>query len=138
METTITEEALDVVRRWAAVELAGDVPAYEPLLAQDFRGVGPVGFVLDRTGWSQRHLGDLVNEEFEILEPNVRWFGETAIVEGVLHQRTIARGRDASGEFRVVLVLVHERDSWVIANVQLSGPLIAPGEIAPFLKDRTA
>ncbi|MEA5457054.1 nuclear transport factor 2 family protein [Sinomonas sp. JGH33] len=136
METTITEEALDVVRRWAAIELAGDVPAYEPLLAQDFHGVGPVGFVLDRTGWAQRHFGDLSNEEFDVRDPNVRTFGETVIVEGVLHQRTIARGRDASGEFRVVLVLVREDDSWAIANIQLSGPLIAPDEVAPFLKDR--
>lgn len=134
MEPTITEEVLGLVRRWAAAELAGDVTAYGTLLADDFRGIGPVGFVLDKTQWAQRHLGDLHNEEFEILEPHVRHYRDTALVEAVQRQKTHASGHDASGSFRVLLVLVREGQAWAIANIQLSGPLIAPGQTAPFLR----
>ncbi|WP_138442378.1 nuclear transport factor 2 family protein [Sinomonas susongensis] len=129
METTATEEVLGLVNRWAAAELAGDVAAYETLLATDFQGIGPVGFVLDRTQWAGRHLGgDVVNEQFEILEPHVRHYRDTALVEAVQRQKTVARGHDASGSFRVLLVLVRDGEAWVIAHIQLSGPLLTPGD----------
>ncbi|WP_422935647.1 nuclear transport factor 2 family protein [Sinomonas sp. P47F7] len=136
METTTTTEVLDLVQAWAATELSGDVEAYGPLFADDFQGIGPVGFVLDKDRWEQRHRGDVVNEKFEILEPHVRHYGDTALVEAVQRQKTVARGRDASALFRVLLVLVRRDERWVIANVQLSGPLVAPGETAPWLKEK--
>jgi ketosteroid isomerase-like protein len=132
----ITEDVLDVVNAWAGAELAGDVEAYDLLLAEDFQGIGPVGFVLDKARWAQRHLGDVVNEEFEILEPHLRQYGDTALVEAVQRQKTQARGRDASASFRVLIVLVRDRDRWLIANIQLSGPLIAPGDTAPWLREQ--
>lgn len=51
------QEVLDLVNRWARVELAGDVAAYPGLLDKHFLGVGPVGFVLDKDQWAQRHQG---------------------------------------------------------------------------------
>jgi uncharacterized protein (TIGR02246 family) len=131
---TTEQEVLDLVSRWAHVELTGDVDAYADLLAEDFVGVGPVGFALDGEQWAQRHRGGLQNEEFDILEPNVRLHGDTAIVGAVQRQKTIARGRDASGSFRLVLVAVRENGRWVIAHIQLSGPLIAPGETPSFVR----
>ncbi|WP_336852281.1 nuclear transport factor 2 family protein [Sinomonas albida] len=136
METNTTTEVLDLVQAWAAAELAGDVDAYGPLFADDFQGIGPVGFVLDKDRWAQRHRGDVVNEEFEILEPHVRYYGDTALVEAIQRQKTMARGKDASASFRVLVVLVRQGEGWVIANVQLSGPLIGPGESAPWLKEK--
>ncbi|WP_415854011.1 nuclear transport factor 2 family protein, partial [Sinomonas sp. G460-2] len=91
METTTTTEVLDLVQAWASAELSGDVDAYGPLFADDFQGIGPVGFVLDKDRWAQRHRGDVVNEEFEILEPHVRHYGDTALVEAVQRQKTVAR-----------------------------------------------
>lgn len=133
---TIAEDVLDVVKAWAAAELEGDVEAYGPLLIDDFQGIGPVGFVLDKARWAQRHLGDVVNEEFEILEPHLRQYGNTALVEAVQRQKTQARGRDASASFRVLIVLVRDDDRWLIANIQLSGPLIAPGDTASWLREQ--
>jgi hypothetical protein len=49
-----TQQVLDLVQRWAAVELAGDVEAYGHLLTADFTGVGPVGFVLTGEQWGER------------------------------------------------------------------------------------
>jgi ketosteroid isomerase-like protein len=58
---TTEQEVLDLVARWANTELTGDVDAYTDLPAEDFVGVGPVGFVLDGEQWAQRHRGGLKN-----------------------------------------------------------------------------
>jgi hypothetical protein len=39
---------------------------------------GPVGFVLDAEEWAQRHNGDLKNHDFEVADPHVRVFADTA------------------------------------------------------------
>jgi len=126
----------EVINRWSDAELTGDADAFSALLTDDFHGIGPVGFVLDGGRWAQRHRGEAVNEAFEILERRVRIHGDTAIVVAIQRQRTIAHGHDSSGDFRVGLVLVRDGGAWRIANIQLSGPLIAPGETAPFIAAR--
>ncbi|MDQ3432895.1 MAG: nuclear transport factor 2 family protein, partial [Actinomycetota bacterium] len=115
-------------------ELNGDVDAYSNLVTPDFTGSGPAGFVLTAEQWAQRHRGDVENHEFEVTDPHVRVYGDTAIVEGVQTQRTTARGRDTSGSFRLGLVAVRTSDSWAIAHLQLSGPLIAAGEMPAFAR----
>jgi rhodanese-related sulfurtransferase/ketosteroid isomerase-like protein len=127
-----TQQILDLVSRWSQAELTGDVAAYDDLLTGDFTGIGPVGFVLDREQWAGRHRGGLTNHEFEIVDPQVRAYGDAAIVSGVQRQRATARGHDASGSFRLTLVAVRQGDRWVIANIQLSGPLQAPSAPPPF------
>lgn len=123
------QQILDLVDRFTTAELAGDVDAYDELLHADFRGIGPVGFVLDKGAWAQRHHGDLTNHEFAITEPEVRALGDaTAVITGIQRQCTTAMGRDSSGEFRIGMVAVHDGDRWVIAQVQLSGPMIAAGQ----------
>jgi len=132
--TVSEQEVLDLVQRWAEVELRGDADAYGDLLAPDFIGVGPVGFVLTRDQWAERHRGDLKNEEFEVQDPHVRIYGDTAIVEAVQRQQTTVMGRDTSGSFRLIVVAVKEEGRWVIANIQLSGPLVPPGTMPPFAR----
>jgi ketosteroid isomerase-like protein len=131
---TYTQDVLDLVDRWANAELTGNVDAYADLLDDEFVGVGPVGFVLDKARWAGRHRGDLENHEFEIIEPHLRIIGETAIVEAVQRQRTTAMGRDTSGSFRVVIVVVQRDGRWAIVHIQLSGPLIAAGEMPSFAR----
>jgi ketosteroid isomerase-like protein len=128
------QEVLDLVDRWAQAELAGDIAAYPALLDERFSGIGPVGFVLDRGQWAARHEGGLENHEFEILEPHARSYGDTVLVEAVQRQRTTARGRDTSGSFRLGLVATKQDGAWRIAHIQLSGPLIAPGEMPAFAR----
>jgi hypothetical protein len=132
-----TQQVLDMIQRWAAAELAGRVEAYEHLLTADFTGIGPVGFVLTAEQWAQRHLGDLHNEKFDVLDPHVRLYGDpadTAVVEAVQQQTTTAMGRDTSGSFRLGLVAVRAGQDWRIAHIQLSGPLIKPGEMPHFAR----
>lgn len=76
----------------------------------------------------------LRNHEFTVTDPHVRTYGDTAIVEAVQQQKTTAMGRDTSGSFRLLVVAVRQEGRWVIAHVQLSGPLIAPGEMPSFAR----
>ena len=134
------QQVRDLVQRWAAAELAGAVEAYHDLLTADFVGVGPVGFVLTGQQWAQRHRGDLHNEEFEVLDPRLRIYGDpahTAVVEAVQRQTTTAMGRDTSGSFRLCLVAIRTGPTWRIAHIQLSGPLIKPGEMPAFARQST-
>lgn len=128
------QEVLELVRRWAEAELIGDADAYGEVLAQDFIGVGPAGFVLTRDQWAERHREGLENEEFEVQDPHVRIYGDTAIVEAVQKQRTSFKGSDTSGSFRLIAVAVKQEGRWVLANIQLSGPLVPPGPKPSFAR----
>jgi hypothetical protein len=132
-----TQQVLDLINRLAVAEVAGDVAAYDQLLASDFTGIGPVGFVLTGEQWAKRHLGDLHNDSFEVLDPHVRFYGDpagAAVVEAVEQQQTTAMGRDVSGSFRLGLVAVRLGQEWRIAHIQLSGPLLKPGEMPSFAR----
>jgi ketosteroid isomerase-like protein len=118
-------DVLDVVRRWAEAEQHNDAGLLDGLLADDFVGVGPAGFVLDHQQWLQRFGNGLVNSAFAVEDPQVREYGTAAVVVGVLAQQTTFAGRDNSGRFRITLVAVRgarSRGGWQLANVHI-GPL---------------
>jgi hypothetical protein len=46
-----SSDVLDLVHGWAAAERLDDVGLLDGLLAEDFVGMGPVGFVLIRDQW---------------------------------------------------------------------------------------
>jgi ketosteroid isomerase-like protein len=125
---------LDLVQRWAAAEQQNDATALDGLLAPEFAGVGPVGFVLTREQWLARFASGLENRAFAVEDPQVRLFGDaaadaavdTAVVIGVLAQETSWQGGDNSGRFRVTLVAVRPAGNWLLAHVHI-GMLQAPG-----------
>jgi hypothetical protein len=105
------------------------------MLTEDFQGIGPVGFVLDREQWAGRHAGGgVTNHELTVSDPHVRIYGDTAVVEAVETQRTTAMGMENNGSFRIGVVATRRDGRWAIAHVQFSGPMIAPGEAPPFTK----
>jgi ketosteroid isomerase-like protein len=112
-------DVLDLVGHWAAAEQASDAAALEGLLADDFVGVGPLGFVLDRGQWLVRFDNGLENRAFAVEEPQVRDYGSSAVVVGVLAQQTSFQGRDNSGRFRLTLVAVRPADRWLLANAHI-------------------
>jgi ketosteroid isomerase-like protein len=123
---TATTEILDLVQRWAAAEQHNDPGLLDDVLAEDFHGVGPVGFVLDRPQWLARFGNGLQNRAFAVEDAQVRDYGAAAVVVGVLAQETSFQGADNSGRFRVTVVAVRPADRWLLANVHI-GPLQPAG-----------
>ncbi len=116
---------------WAAAELRGDTAHLERTLADDFVGVGPRGFTLSKEQWLERHeSGKLRYESFRLDEVQVRPYGDAAVTvcrqsaEGVYEDE---KGRfDIKEQFRVTLVFVRQRGSWLLAGLQLSPILGRP------------
>lgn len=125
MISTTQDQILDLSRHWADAERQSDAAALEGLLAGDFVAIGPRGFVLNRQQWLDRYgSGDLKNEAFDVREVSVREYGDdTAIAIGVQEQRATFQGHDASGRFRLGMVTVRQAERWLIAGLQLSGPI---------------
>jgi ketosteroid isomerase-like protein len=119
------DEVLDLVRRWAAAEEKNDAGLLDGLLADDFVGVGPFGFVLPREQWLVRFDNGLENRAFAVEDPQARDYGTAAVVIGVQAQETSYQGNDNSGRFRLTLVAVRPADRWLVAGVHI-GPLQAP------------
>jgi hypothetical protein len=123
-QTDFSTRIHQLVQRWAAAELSGDVQELDELLAADFRAIGPLGFVLDRARWQQRYAsGDLVNEAFEITEVEPRRYGSVAVVNAVQTQKSAHRGNPSPGNFRLTLVAAEkpaDPQGWDIVNIQLS------------------
>ena len=116
---------LDLIRRWAAAEEQNDAGALDGLLAGDFAGVGPFGFILTRDQWLARFTNGLVNRSFAVTDLQVRDFGTAAVGIGVLAQETSWQGNDNSGRFRVTLVATQADEGWQLAHVHI-GPLQVP------------
>jgi ketosteroid isomerase-like protein len=124
---TDTTDVLDLVGRWAAAEQGNDAQALEGLLADDFVGVGPLGFVLDRDQWLARFGNGLTNRAFAVEDAQVRDYGAAAVVVAVLAQETSYRGGDNSGRFRLTLVAVRPADRWLLAGAHIGMLQQPPG-----------
>jgi ketosteroid isomerase-like protein len=122
---TAADAVLDLAQRWAAAEQQNDAALLDGLLADDFVGVGPFGFVLTREQWLARFGNGLVNRSFTIEAPQVRGYGTAAVVVAVLAQETSWQGGDNSGRFRITLVTARSPERWLLAGVHI-GPLQIP------------
>jgi ketosteroid isomerase-like protein len=112
---------LALVDEWARAELNMDSRALDGLLADDFVGIGPYGFLLTREQWVQRYeSGVLKQQAFALEDPAVRLYGDTAVVIGSQNQRTTHQGNDVSGRFRATLVAVRNGGEWRLAGLHLS------------------
>jgi uncharacterized protein (TIGR02246 family) len=116
--TAITD-VLDLVEGWAEAEQRNDAEALDGLLADDFVGVGPLGFVLGRQQWLSRFGNGLENRSFAVEDAQVRDYGTAAVVIAVLAQETSFQGVDNSGRFRLTLVAVRPADRWLLANAHI-------------------
>lgn len=110
-----------LAEQWATAEQSADTAAIERTLADDFAGVGPLGFLLSKQEWIQRHQsGALRYTSFVLNEAQVRVYGDAAIMIGRITQAGTYQGHDTSGQFRVTLVWVRQQKGWRLANLQLS------------------
>jgi hypothetical protein len=62
---------------WAAAERDGDVGALRGMLANDFIGIGPLGFTASKAEWLDGHAGGALKyEDFRLDEVLVRRYGD--------------------------------------------------------------
>ena len=115
------QEVARLADTWAAAELQGDIRSLEPLLAEGFVGVGPLGFLLTKQEWLARHQsGDMKYSVHTLDEARARAYNEAAIVIGRLTQEATYRGNPINGQMRTTLVFVHQHGQWQLAGLHFS------------------
>jgi ketosteroid isomerase-like protein len=114
---------------WSNAERTGDTSTLDELLTDDFIGIGPVGFVVDKPTWLRRFDMGLRYDHLELDEVSIRRHGDTALV--IAHQ--LADGRHADmptpPNTRVSFTVVEDDGRPRIAALQYSfvgAPLGAP------------
>jgi ketosteroid isomerase-like protein len=116
---------------WLAAERDGDPEALSRVLADDFRAVGPVGFVLDKGQWVDRYrTGELNYEHLDLEDIDIRTHGDTVVVIARWVQQGAIGERRVDGEFRVTQIFQREGDDWMLEGIHLS-PIASPNPGPP-------
>src|SRR5437773_9866280 len=115
-------EVLELVAEWRTAELRGDVAALDRLLAADFLGIGPRGFVLNKEAWLGRHAsGDFKYLSMEQRDPVLRKYTDSAILLVTEESKSTYKGQPVSvGELRATYTYVRLRVHWRLSGVQYS------------------
>ena len=117
----VEQEVVRLADAWATAELRGDAAFLESTLADDFVGIGPLGFMLTKQEWLARHQsGDLKYASFSQDEVKVRVYNDAAILIGRQVQNGTYRGNSIQGQFRTTLVFVQQQGQWRLAGLHLS------------------
>ena len=115
------QEVVRLADAWTPAKLRGDAAFLERTLADDFVGIGPLGFMLTKQEWLARHQsGDLKYESFSLDEVKVRVYNDAAILIGRQAQNAAYRGNSIPGQFRITLVFVQQQGQWRLAGLHLS------------------
>lgn len=129
--STTEEQIRELGRRWAEAETQGDVAALDALAVDDFRLVGPLGFVLDKRQWLDRYrTGALSTRTLAWEDVEIRDYGSTAVAIGCQTQQAEFEGRPADGRFRATHVLLQRGIRWQLAGIHLS-PIGVPPQTPP-------
>ena len=115
------DHLLALGQEWAAAEQRGDATTLDHMLADDFVGIGPRGFMLTKEQWLARYQsGGLRNESFTWDEVQVRVYGNAAVATGRQTQQGAFQGHDIAGQFRVTQVFVQHGGRWLLTALHLS------------------
>jgi ketosteroid isomerase-like protein len=121
------DQLLALGQEWASAELHGDTDILGHMLADDFVGIGPRGFMLTKEQWLARYTsGSLRQDSFTWDEVRVRIYGDAAVATGRQTQQGAFQGHDIAGQFRVTQVFVQQGGRWLLASLQLS-PIAGEG-----------
>jgi ketosteroid isomerase-like protein len=117
------------LQAFADAQRGGDADALGRLLTEDFKLVGPLGFVVPKAQWlEQFRTGALQIESLKWDEIDLRTHGyaQVAIAIGRLTQTATYGQARADGQFRVTAIALRAGPSWQLAGVHYS-PIAAPG-----------
>ena len=117
----LEDQVMTLGQEWAAAELRGDAVALDDMLADDFIGIGPRGFMLTKEQWLARYQsGDLRHEAFTWDDVRVRLYGDAAVATGRQTQQGKHKDHDIAGQFHVTQVFVRQGGNWLLAALHLS------------------
>jgi ketosteroid isomerase-like protein len=125
----MTTDIDQLLTTWADAERAGDATTLDEVLADDFVGIGPVGFVLDKSTWLTRFDQGLRYEELELDEVSIRRHGDATLVVARQHAVGSHAGNPTPPDTRVSFTVVADEGRMRIAGAQYSfigPPLGAP------------
>ncbi|HEY0449673.1 nuclear transport factor 2 family protein [Actinophytocola sp.] len=122
------EDAGVAAAAWVAAEAGGDAATIDALLTDDFAGVGPLGFVLSRAEWLDRHAsGALRYSALRLEDPRVKEHGDHAVVLALQTGEGTYQGHPVPQALRATIVLRGETDGWRVAHVHTSFVAGTPG-----------
>jgi ketosteroid isomerase-like protein len=129
--TSIADEILELGTTWTSAEVAADVDTLDALVTDDFRLVGPFGFVLDKEQWLDRYRsGDFATTALTWHDVDAREHGDSVVTIGTQSQEATYKGTPSNGDFRITHVFVRDDDRWRIAGMHLSPTTFtAPGQV---------
>ncbi len=118
---TTTADIMGLGELWAKAERAGDVETLARLADDDFRLVGPFGFVLDKQQWLDRYRsGALQTRSLAWDEVSIVDHGPVAIAVGKQVQQAAYQGHASDGEFRVTHIFARKAGGWRLVGMHLS------------------
>jgi ketosteroid isomerase-like protein len=123
----LTDSIDSFFAEWSAAERTGVTAKLEELLADDFVGIGPLGFSLPKPAWLARHHQGLRYDAFDVEELQARTYGEVAIVTARESQRGTAFGNPIPEAVQATHVLGSDGESWRLAAVHMSFVAGTPG-----------
>lgn len=140
MTANTADDIRDLGSTWVDAELAADLETLDALATDDFRLVGPFGFVLDKQQWLDRYRsGDFATTTLTWHDVDVRVYGDSVVTIGTQSQEAAYRGTPSNGDFRVTHVFVRDGDRWKIGGMHLSPTTFAPPPVpAPRDEEHTS
>ena len=122
-----TEEIRKLLERFAGAQRLSDLDALSQLLTDDFKLVGPLGFVVPKQLWlEQFRTGALRIESLEWDEVDIRTYAHAnfAIAVGTLTQAATYGLNRSDGRFRVTTIAIGHGTTWHLTGAHYSA--IAP------------
>src|SRR5689334_21250475 len=112
------QEIIRLADTWTAAELRGDTAFIDKTLTDDFVGIGPLGFLLNKQQWLGRHRsGDMKYETLDLDEVQVRVYSGVAVLIGRQVQNSTFKGHGIQAQLRTTLVFVQQQETWQLASL---------------------
>jgi ketosteroid isomerase-like protein len=123
-----TQQIDSFLATWSNAERDGDVATLDALLADDFVGVGPLGFALPKAAWMGRHAsGELKYEQFAVDEVDARPRGDVAVITARHTAAGSYNGHPIPTALRATLVLAGDAGEPRLVALHLSFIAGTPG-----------
>jgi hypothetical protein len=126
----------DLLTRFVEAQRLSDVDDLSRLLTDDFKLVGPLGFVVPKQEWlEQFRTGTLQVQSLGWDQIDILTYAYFAIAIGRLTQAATFARKPANGRFRVTAIAIGHGTSWHLAGAHYSS--IAAPEALPVQSTHT-